>query len=72
MPSNPKSGDASSSLPILQIDFRSGSVVMLLGTEKWLGNLPMSMADCSQINTSGGTVETWAKLDSEPLPVAGV
>jgi hypothetical protein len=44
--------------------------VMQLGTEKWRASLPMSMADCSQINTSGGLVDQWEKLNSEPLPVA--
>jgi hypothetical protein len=44
--------------------------VMLLGTEKYQAELPMSKADCSQINTAGGQVTTWEKLVSEPLPVA--
>lgn len=68
--SNQSSGDASSSLPTLQIDFRSGNVVMLLGTEKYQAELPMSRADCSQINTASGTVQTWEKIVSEPSPVA--
>lgn len=68
--SNPKSAGANLSLPTLSIDFRSGNVVMQLGTEKWRASLPMSMADCSQINTSGGLVDQWEKLNSEPLPVA--
>lgn len=42
--------------PTLQIDFRSGNVVMHQGLERWQGVLPMSKADCSQINTARGTV----------------
>lgn len=70
MTSSQNSEGASLSLPTLQIDFRCGNVVMLLGTEKYQAELPMSKADCSQINTAGGTVQMWEKLVSEPLPVA--
>lgn len=70
MTSSQKYVDASLSLPTLLIDFRCGSVVMLHETGKYLASLPMSLADCSQINTSGGTVDQWEKLSSEPLPVA--
>lgn len=53
-----QSNDPSSlNLPTLQIDFRCGSVVMRHGLESWWGELPMSKADCSQINTAGGTVQ---------------
>lgn len=55
------------SSPTLLIDFRSGSVVMRLGLERWWGELPMSKADCSQINTPGGLV-TLEKLPSVSLP----
>lgn len=72
MTSEANSVDASLSLPTLLIDFRSGSVVMQLGTAKYQAELPMSKADCSQINTASGTVQAWEKLVSEPLHVAGV
>jgi len=72
MTSSQNSADASLSLPILQIDFRSGNVVMLLGTEKYQAELPMSKADCSQINTAGGMVHQWEKLNSDLSPVAEV
>jgi hypothetical protein len=68
--SSPNSEVSSLSSLILVIDFRSGSVEMRLGQERYLGKLPMSGADCSQINTAGGTVETWEKVDFVPSPVA--
>lgn len=54
MESNPSSEPTSSSSPMLLIDFRSGSVEMLLGLDRWHGELPISRADCSQINTAQG------------------
>lgn len=53
----------------LQIDFRSGSVEMQLGNERWRGRLPMTAADCSQINTAGG-VTLLEKISSESSPGA--
>lgn len=41
---------------MLLIDFRSGNVEMLLGLDRWHGELPMTKADCSQINTAQGIV----------------
>jgi hypothetical protein len=49
---------------MLLIDFRSGSVEMLQGLDHWHGELPMSKADCSQINTAQGIVI----LRPGPLP----
>jgi len=56
MASNPSSEPTSSSSPMLLIDFRSGSVEMLLGLDRWHAEMPMSKADCSQINTAQGIV----------------
>lgn len=70
MGSNPSSEPTSSNSPTLWIDFRNGNVVMLHGPDRWQGELPMSKADCSQINTAGG-LTVLAKMpssDSEPLP----
>jgi len=64
MASNPSSEPTSSSSPMLLIDFRNGSVEMLHGLEHWHGELPMSKADCSQINTAQGVTI----LQSGPLP----
>lgn len=52
--------------PILSIDFRSGSVEMRLGLDVWLGLLPMSAADRSQINTARGTCQL-EKIGFAPL-----
>ena len=49
---------------MLLIDFRSGSVEMLHGLERWHGELPMSRADCSQVNTAKGVT----MLAPGPLP----
>jgi hypothetical protein len=57
MPLNQNNEASNSNSPTLSIDFRSGSVVMRLGLDEWTGQLPMSSADCSQINTPGGMVE---------------
>lgn len=54
MDSNPSSETTTSSSPILLIDYRSGNVEMHLGPDQWHGELPMSKADCSQINTAQG------------------
>jgi len=51
---NPTSEPSSSNSPMLWIDFRSGNVEMHLGPDLWHGQLPMSKADCSQINTARG------------------
>jgi len=54
MESNQSSEPTSSNWPTLLIDYRSGSVEMRLGPDQWHGQLPMSKADCSQINTARG------------------
>jgi hypothetical protein len=59
---------SSSTLPVLQIDWRHGSVVMRHGTEVYQGQLPMTQADMSQINTAGGT-SVLSKAPSELPPV---
>lgn len=53
-------------LPTLLIDWRSGNVEMHLGLERWQGRLPMSQADCSQINTAAGACKL-EKLPSASL-----
>lgn len=63
MTSPPDNDPLSLSLPTLQIDWRCGSVVMHHGAESWQGQLPMTAADCSQINTARGTCQL-AKIDS--------
>lgn len=48
----PQSSDPSNwSSLMLSIDFRSGSVVMQAGRERWTAPLTLNSADCSQINT---------------------
>jgi len=49
---------------MLLIDFRNGSVEMHLGLDRWHGELPMTKADCSQINTAQGVVI----LSPGPMP----
>lgn len=61
MTSPPDSEPLSSSLPTLLIDWRLGSVEMHLGLEKWQGQLPMTAADCSQINTARGVCQLAVK-----------
>lgn len=65
MTSPPDSELASSNLPTLLIDWRLGSVEMHLGLEKWQGQLPMTAADCSQINTARGVCRLAVKPVSE-------
>lgn len=64
MKSPPDNDPLNSNLPILSIDWRSGSVVMHHALERWQGHLPMTAADCSQINTARGTCQL-EKIDSE-------
>lgn len=70
MPSNRSSDHSSSSSPTLQIDFRSGSVVMRHGSEVWYGPLNLNPADMSQVSTvySETTLE---KLPSGSPPDLG-
>lgn len=70
MNSKPDPAVSLSKSPILSIDYRSGSVEMQLGKEVWVGRLPMSSADMSQINTPRGTVLLEAKPSSELPPAS--
>lgn len=70
MPNSPaKSEPTTLNLPMLSIDFRSGSVEMQHGPDVYRGVLPMTSADRSQINTARG-VCLLEKISSESLPVS--
>lgn len=71
MPLNRNSDQSNSSSPTLQIDFRSGSVVMRHANEVWYGPLNLNPADMSQVSTvySETTLE---KLPSGLPPALGV
>jgi hypothetical protein len=70
MPLNRNSDQLSLSSPTLQIDFRSGSVVMRLGSEVWYGPLNLNPADMSQVSTVFSEV-TLEKLPSGSPPDLG-
>lgn len=70
MTSPPDSEPVSSNLPTLLIDWRLGSVEMRHGLERWQGRLPMTAADCSQINTARGVCQLEPKPASESLPAS--
>jgi hypothetical protein len=70
--SNPKSDQSSLKSPILWIDFRSGSVAMLLDSgETWWGKLPWSSADQSQCNTAQGVCQLEKTGSAWPLANEG-
>lgn len=69
--SNPNSALSPSKSPMLLIDFRSGSVEMRLGPDVWRGQLPMSAADRSQINTPQGSCQLEKTDFAKSLEVGG-